>query len=463
MTKKRLSFLIIGLIIICAASYGGQYKGDTPGQKEVLFPFFPDNRFGLINSSGDIIVQPQYECIKDFKDGLAGVKVGSKWGFIGRDGKFQIKPRFQYIMDGFSDKLACVMENYKYGFIDRTGQWKIKPQFDIAYDFSEGIAQVEVDGKVGFINTSGGFVINPGFARMGKFSEGLAPAKKTSLGKWGYIDKKGNIVIVPRYDFANLFSEGLATVEKNGKHGFIDKTGKVVLDFKYDFAGDFSEGLASVEINKKWGYIDHAGKFVIPPCFDSGSNFSEGLAAVGNGSLYGYIDTKGNIVIKPRNFSIAFPFKDGVAFVGLSGKKAMSGYIDKKGNIIKQWSFDPNELMKGCHPPLNPNASYKVEPPADSLPALEVGEDTGIEYPQIIKRVSPEYPKEAVEKNVQGPVSLNLELDIYGRVISARAFKGPELLRTAAEKAIKQWVFAPSIIDGVPRRVKMTVTLNFKI
>jgi TonB family protein len=139
------------------------------------------------------------------------------------------------------------------------------------------------------------------------------------------------------------------------------------------------------------------------------------------------------------------------------------GSIDKKGNIIKQWSFDPNELMKDCHPPLNPNASYQVEPPADSLPALEVGEDTGIEYPQIIKRVSPEYPKDAVEKNVQGPVSLSLELDIYGRVISARAFKGPELLRAAAEKAIKQWVFAPSIIDGVPRRVKMTVTLNFKI
>jgi hypothetical protein len=37
MTKKRLLFVIIGLIIICAASYGGQYKGDTPGQSgEIL-------------------------------------------------------------------------------------------------------------------------------------------------------------------------------------------------------------------------------------------------------------------------------------------------------------------------------------------------------------------------------------------------------------------------------------------
>jgi TonB family protein len=240
----------------------------------------------------------------------------------------------------------------------------------------------------------------------------------------------------------------------------------VVLDFKYDFADDFSEGLASVSINKKSGYINHAGAFVIPPRFDSCSSFSEGLAAVGMGPLYGFINTDGNMVIKPKFITAISPFKNGVTMVGLgiSGRKVVAGYIDKKGNIIKQWSFNPNDLLKDSHPPMNPSASTRTTiQDESSLPVLEVGENTGIRSPEIIKSVSPEYPKEAIENSIQGHVKVNFVIDIYGRVVDVQAFEGPEPLRAAAEIAIKQWIFEPTIVDGIPRRVKMTKMINFKL
>jgi TonB family protein len=459
MTKKRFLILIISLISIWTASCGVQEKGDT------LLSFFPDNRHGLINAQGDVIVPPQFDFILEFGDGLAGVRTGSKWGFIGRDGKFVIEPRFQFIRGSFSGGLACVMENYKYGYIDKHGQWKIKPRFNDAYKFREGVAEVEIDGKTGFIDTNGQFVVNPEFARVGHFSEGLAPVKKTLLGKWGYIDKKGNWVIPPTYDYAYSFSEGVAAVKKNVKYGFIDKTGKVVLDFKYDFVDDFSENLARVSINKKDGYINHAGEFVIPLRFDSASSFSECLAAVGVGSLFGFIDTKGNMVIKPKFVLVLSPFKDGVTMVGLgvSGRKGIVGYIDKKGNIIKQWSFDPSESLKGSHPPMNPNPAPQTITPAESLPVLEVGGITGRPSPKIIKRVELEYPKEAVENRIQGLVVVNIVIDIYGKVTDARAIVGPDLLRAAAENTVKRWIFEPTIIDGVPRKVAMAVVIKFKL
>ncbi|MCP5108304.1 MAG: TonB family protein [bacterium] len=436
-----------------------------PEKNDAVFIFFPDNRYGLINGSGDIVVQPQYDGILEFGEGLAGVRTGSKWGFIGKDGKFLIKPRFQYIKDSFSDGLACVMENYKYGYIDKQGQWKIKSRFDDAESFHDGLARVEIGGKLGFIDTGGQVVINPEFGMVAEFSEGLAAAEKLSLGKWGYIDKKGNMVIPPTYDITNPFSEGLALVDKNGELLFIDKTGKVVLDLKYDFVQDFSEGLAAVTINKKVGYINHAGEVVIPLRFDSGSSFSEGLAAVEVGRLSGFIDTKGKMVIEPKFLLAIFPFKNGLTMVvlGKSGRKGIAGYIDKKGTIIKKWLFDPNDLVKGSGPPVNMNAAPAVTNPTQSLPPLVVGGNTGIPSPKIIKNVSPEYPKEAVENRTQGLVVVNLEIDIYGRVTGAHAFEGPELLRDAAEKAIKQWVFEPTIINGVPRRVKQSVILTFKL
>ncbi len=466
MKKKGFLTLIISCICICTASCRVSEKSNTPENSDTVFIFFPNNRYGLINSSGDIVVQPQYDVIFEFSEGFAGVKVGSKWGFIGKDGKFLIKPRFQYINGSFSEGLACVMENYKYGYINKQGQWKIKPRFDDANSFHGGIARIEMDGKSGFIDTNRQVVINSKFARVGNFSEGLAPAQKIAVGKWGYIDKKGNMVIPPTYDFADPFSEGLAVVEKNNKEGFIDKTGKVILDFKYDFAQNFSEGLANVEINKKSGYINHAGEFVIPLRFDSGSSFSEGLAAVGVGRLYGFIDTKGNMVIEPKFIVAMSPFNNGLTTVGLgkSGRKAIVGYIDRKGTIIKQWLFDPEVFMKtGFVPPVNLNVSRGSTNPTRPLPPLVVGGDTGIPSPKAIKSVSPEYPREAVENSIQGLVVVNMEIDIYGRVTYAHAFKGPELLRAAAEKAIKQWAFEPTIINGIPRRVKMSMIINFKL
>ena len=128
-------------------------------------------RFAFINKQGKIIFEhPQaYEAL-DFSEGLAAVRIDERWGFIDRDGKFIIPPKFVNIdrYARFNDGLAPVRGEakytyqcgsnpvktqigytYKYGYIDRTGKYQIEPKFDEARIFSEGVAAVR-------INTSGG-------------------------------------------------------------------------------------------------------------------------------------------------------------------------------------------------------------------------------------------------------------------------------------------------------------------
>ncbi|ENA9430640.1 WG repeat-containing protein, partial [Campylobacter coli] len=64
-----------------------------------------------------------------FSEGLAGVKLNGRWGFIDRSGKFVIKPKFDSIWD-FSEGLAKVELNRKYGFMDKNGKIVIEPKFD---------------------------------------------------------------------------------------------------------------------------------------------------------------------------------------------------------------------------------------------------------------------------------------------------------------------------------------------
>ena len=44
-----------------------------------------------------------------------------------------------------------------------------------------------------------------------------------------------------------------------------------------------------------------------------------------------------------------------------------------------------------------------------------------------------------------------------------RGLRGIPLLDQAALDAVRQWVYSPTLLDGVPVRVIMTVTVRFKI
>ena len=73
---------------------------------------------------------------------LYPVVVDHKWGFIDNSGTIKIEPQFDlsnFRFPGFSEGLAAVAVGEKWGYIDKTGAWVIQPQFDYALNFSEGL------------------------------------------------------------------------------------------------------------------------------------------------------------------------------------------------------------------------------------------------------------------------------------------------------------------------------------
>lgn len=81
--------------------------------------------------------------------------------------------------------------------------------------------------------------------------------------------------------------------------------------------------------------------------------------------------------------------------------------------------------------------------------------------PRLVKKVDPKYPADALKAKIQGRVIIDLTIDIYGKVKSAKVISGHPLLNPAALQAVKQWVFEPHILKGGAKPVKFVVKVNF--
>ena len=71
-----------------------------------------------------------------------------------------------------------------------------------------------------------------------------------------------------------------------------------------------------------------------------------------------------------------------------------------------------------------------------------------------------------IEGQVEGKIELRqnvLTIGPNGKVQDAKVLRSIPLLDQAALEAVKQWEFTPTLLNGVPVPVIMTVTVNFTL
>lgn len=92
---------------------------------------------------------------------------------------------------------------------------------------------------------------------------------------------------------------------------------------------------------------------------------------------------------------------------------------------------------------------------------LRVGGE--IAEPKKIVDAKPVYPSLAQQSKVQGVVILEVIVDTAGGVRDAKVLRSVPMLDQAALDAVKQWRFTPTLLNGTPQEVIMTVTVNFTL
>jgi protein TonB len=102
-------------------------------------------------------------------------------------------------------------------------------------------------------------------------------------------------------------------------------------------------------------------------------------------------------------------------------------------------------------------------PPPTPAPHVPVRLSDGMRAPRKVANVDPVYPRVAQIAHVEGVVILEATIDARGRVMDVRVLRSVPLLDEAAIEAVRQWIYTPTLLNGVPVPIVMTVTVNFRL
>ena len=258
----------------------------------------------------------QWDDLKEFSEGLAGVSKDGQWGFIDVHGKLVIN----------------LQRGWKY-----------------AFPFEDGLAQVDVGGaNSDFVDTAGRTIVRRGqsdtnniawprglmsspFLNL-RFSYGLIPVQN-KIGKWGFMNRDGRLIVPPQWDQVLDFHEGLALVSlffpsnRTYQSGFVNTNGHLEIPLRSGGASSFSEGLAAVSSNGLCGFMDKSGRMVIPPQWEGGEPFRGGISVVYKTNRFGVIDRTGKTTVEPEctGYQLGNPV---VVF-----KQDKKGIIDRTGHV----------------------------------------------------------------------------------------------------------------------------------
>jgi TonB family protein len=125
---------------------------------------------------------------------------------------------------------------------------------------------------------------------------------------------------------------------------------------------------------------------------------------------------------------------------------------------VRQWEYEPT-IVNGVTVPVI--ISVAVEFKLTPLTPVRVG--GAVKPPAQTRRVDPPYPPEALAAGVQGVVIMEATIGADGRVTDVRVLRSIPLLDQAALAAVRQWEYTPTVLNGTPVPVLMTVTVNFTL
>jgi hypothetical protein len=254
----------------------------------------------ILDSTGKIISQKQYEQISPYNGKFFPVQNRGFWGAVDKGGKEIITCVHDSLLQSNGSNLVVKFKD-SYGVINLDENWLVTPQQN-SLELLNDDAYLEFNGRTTFLKTMKGQLIyfsdNTLEYKDGYLKEHLPSGAYWIISMDGIIIERSTQPQQTEKVFRE--SEGYRAILRDGKYGFIDGEGRLRIANRYEDAKPFNDGLAAIRIRGKWGFIDQSEALIIQPVYDGVENFNNGYSIVRQQDQYGLIDRNGKVVLPLR-------------------------------------------------------------------------------------------------------------------------------------------------------------------
>ena len=231
-----------------------------------------DNKYKVINSNGQEVIDFKFDDIKQIKDNVIVYQLDKKFGAYDINSKKMVKAEYEDLSYGCENNFIA-KKNDSQGIINIDGTEK--KDFEYANIIFYQDAQVyELEPKNN--ENAEDIILNKNLEEIAKGIISEVNEVKSYIRVWteeGY--KYYNLSGEEKESKDVLKENKIFLSKKNGKYGYTDAEGNMVVDYVYDDAMEQNiYGFAAVKTDGKWGCIDSKGNLVCKEEYNLDDNLS---------------------------------------------------------------------------------------------------------------------------------------------------------------------------------------------
>jgi hypothetical protein len=319
---KKVFAVIIAIVVIIMFIFiiKGLITSETSTGKissESYFTIYKDNKYGVVSSTGEIVIDPSYEEMITIPNNKNAVFICT-YDVDYQTGEYKTKVlnqknekiftqynKVEAILNKdennnlvYEQEALKVEQDGKYGLINMTGKEILSVEYDEITPILgiENSYKIKKDGKYGIVDHEGKIVIEPQYMDIDILGEDNKSGfiVKNNQEKYGIVDYSNNLIIDIKYDsIQKVYGNDLYVVTDAGKQKVVKKDGTEILTEGFDEIKQVLSNQENAVIfvkNNKYGIINLSGEILINAEYDELSEAKTGTFIAKQGDNYGIID-----------------------------------------------------------------------------------------------------------------------------------------------------------------------------
>lgn len=364
LNMKKVFAVIIAIVVLIMFIFiikGIIKKDDATGKitSKSYFASYKDNKWGVIDSLGNVVIDPSYQEMIVIPNNKSGVFICT-YNINYETGEYKTKVLNQKNEEILTDydkveaiqnidennnlwyeqSVIKVMKNGLYGLVDLSGKEIIPINYEeiVPVLKIENSFKIKKDGKYGIVDADGKTVVQPKYNEIDVLGKDNKSGfiVKDETGKYGIIDYSNNVILQNQYDsIQKVFGNDLYVVTVKGKQKIVNKDNTDVLTKGFDSIEQILSSQENAVIYKKdnkYGIMSLTGEKLVDAQYDYLKEAKTGMFIAQSGNLFGIISINRDGMLSFEYSSIIYNEKTDIFIAEDSNLNAniLNGNLESK-------------------------------------------------------------------------------------------------------------------------------------